>query len=53
VCTNGGVVGGRVARPKKLKRLNLAISCFNNGQILKNVKRPNFGRIFVEITESL
>jgi len=40
--------------PKKLNRLNLAISSFIKGQILKNEKRPNKGqisfKIFVKIT---
>jgi len=36
----------RVARSKKLKRPNLAISGFKKGQILKNEKRPKKGQIF-------
>jgi len=40
---------------KKLKMLNLAISSFKKGQILKNKERPNKGRIsfkkFVKITK--
>jgi len=35
----------RVARSKKLKRPNLAISSFKKGKILKNEKRPNKGQI--------
>jgi len=46
---------GRVARSKKIKMSNLAISSFKKGQILKNEKRPNKGQIclkmFVKITK--
>ncbi len=41
--------------PKKLKRINLAISSFKKGQILKTDKRPNKGQIsfqhFVKIAK--
>jgi hypothetical protein len=45
------VIQYRVARFKKIKRPNLAISSFKKGQILKNEKRPNFLQKFVKITE--
>jgi len=38
-------VYSKVARSKKIKRPNLAISSFKKGQILKNEKRPNKGLI--------
>jgi hypothetical protein len=45
----------RVARSRKIKRPNLAISSFKKGQILKNEKKPNKGQIlikkFVKITK--
>jgi hypothetical protein len=39
----------RVARSRKIKRPNLAISSFKKGQILKLEKRPNFQRKFTKI----